>query len=408
MSTQTYLDWLDDQQDQMVKTVKQWSNINSGSYHSAGLAQMQRVILDAVQALGGTTEIIELAPVNEVQDNGEIRAVSLGKMISVRKRPDAAKKVLFCGHMDTVFSVDHPFQTHRLIDDNTLNGPGVADMKGGIIVMLKAIEAFERSPDAERIGWEILLNPDEEIGSPGSAPILAARAKTADIGLVYEPSLPDGALVGERKGSGNFSLIAHGRAAHAGREHHLGRNAIAALSAAMLEINALNEQRAGATFNLGRVSGGGAVNIVPDTAVCHFNIRIVNAEDREWAEQQLQTIVDTINQHHDGIRMELYGHFGRPPKVVTTQIRALLDLLVSCGDELGLSIGERATGGCCDGNNLAAAGLPNVDTLGVRGAHIHSANEHVLLDSFSERAKLSALLLMKLAADPAAWPERMQ
>ena len=164
---------------------------------------------------------------------------------------------------------------HRL-DDNRIQGPGVTDAKGGLLVMLKALEAFERSPWANELGWEALINPDEEIGSPGSKLLLEKAARTNDIGLVFEPSLSDGNLVGSRRGSGNFVVMVKGRAAHAGREPHIGRNAINALAEFVVQLNSLPPGALGLTLNVGYIEGGGPVNVVPDRAICKFNVRVSN------------------------------------------------------------------------------------------------------------------------------------
>ncbi len=405
MTEKTALDWIDGRAEAMQSRMLAWAEINSGSRNLDGLVRMGDALKQAFQPLADTTEVLPLRPLNEVGDDGTVREVPLGPALRMVKRPDADRRVLLVGHMDTVFGVDHPFQHCRDLGDGRVNGPGVADLKGGLVAMLTALEAFERTPLADRLGWEILINSDEEIGSPGSAPLLAASAAKADVGLVYEPSLPDGTLVGARKGSGNFAILVRGRAAHAGREFHLGRNAVAALARAVAEIDGLNGARPEVTFNVGRVIGGGPVNVVPDLAVARLNVRMTAPEDTDWIEGELKRVVAGIDGQ-EGYEAQLSGGFTRPPKPMNDGIKTLFDFLHDCGKDLDLDLGLRATGGCCDGNNLAAAGLPNIDTLGVRGGEIHSADEYVILESLTERAKLSALALMRMAAGDFAWPER--
>src|SRR5262249_39128994 len=154
-------------------------------------------------------------------DEGREKSRPLGKALAFQSPPRAGPRVLLGIHYDTVFGVDHLFQSVTRVDENTLRGPGVCDAKGGLLVLLHALLALERSPVAGSLAWEVLLNPDEEIGSPGSGSLFAAAAKRNDIGLLFEPALPDGSLVASRKGSGNFTFIVHGRAAHAGRDAHL-------------------------------------------------------------------------------------------------------------------------------------------------------------------------------------------
>jgi glutamate carboxypeptidase len=222
--------------------------------------------------------------------------------------------------------------------------------------------------------------------------------------MVYEPSMPDGFLAGARRGSGNYSLAVHGKAAHAGREYELGRNSIATLSKAMCELDSLNNLRDSITLNLGRISGGGPTNVVPDLAICHFNIRVSTLEDQAFAESHVAKVVDMINSL-DGFSSTISGGFNRPPKPATESQKNLFELVELCGEKLQLNVGFRATGGCCDGNNLLAAGLANIDTLGVQGGDIHSDKEYMLIDSLVERAQLSAMILTHLTQQPSRWLE---
>ena len=394
---QKALDQIDERQTDMVRTVEAWSRVNSGSGNAAGLLEMEKLILEAFEPLGAEVELIQLADGERVNDVGEVERVKNGRSIRIFKRPEANRKVLMTGHTDTVFAVDHSFQTPVWLDDNVLNGPGVADMKGGIIVILNALKAFETTPLASSVGWEVLLSPDEETGSLASGPLLAERAETADIGLTYEPALADGTLAGARKGSGNYTLIVNGKAAHAGREFHNGRNAVVKLSGLIAELAALTDGRPELTVNPAVIEGGVAPNVVPDLAMCKFNVRLKEPEDAVWFESELAKIVSEANKE-DGFTVKLHGGINRPPKAISDANQKLMDAIKACGLELGIDINYVPTGGCCEGNNLAAAGLPNVDTLGVRGGMIHSAEEFVCADSFSERAKLSALILMAFAS----------
>lgn len=390
------LDWIDARTDKMVEQVKTWSRVNSGSYNLKGLEAMAEIAVPAFEVLEADHECHEVEPMEAVNDAGEPVSIPLGPVHIFRKRPEADRRVLLTGHLDTVFPKDHSFQDVMQPDDNILNGPGVADMKGGIIVMITALQALERYDNAEKIGWDVLLNSDEEIGSPGSAPYLSEYAAKADFGMTYEPALSDGTLAGQRKGSGNFTIVVKGKAAHAGREFDAGRNAVVHLARLIDRLHELNGEREGVTVNLAIIRGGEATNVVPDTAICRLNIRIERPEDTDWASAELLKLVREADRE-EGFSARLYGGFTRPPKILTPENEALFRELKRCGKELDIEIAWKATGGCCDGNNLAAAGLPNIDTLGVRGGDIHSSAEFVCLDSFAERAKLSALMLMRYA-----------
>ena len=390
------LAFLDDRRATMTETLRAWCAINSGSTNLDGLKSMHGVLAEAFAALEADVETVPSTFRQIVTQDGEIVEQRLGDMLRVVKRPQAPVRVLLSGHMDTVFGVDHPFQSETFLDDDTLNAPGAADMKGGLLVMLNALLAVERSPLAEQIGYEIIINADEEIGSHGSAPFLTEAAKRAHFACIYEPALADGTLAGARKGSGNFAAIIRGKSAHAGREHHLGRNAIAAAADFITAIDKLTGAREGLTVNVARVDGGGPENVVPDSAVVRFNVRLEQPEDADFFKNAVDQIIAEIDAR-DGYGAELAGGFTRPPKPMTPKLEAFFKALKLTGDELGVSVAWVPTGGCCDGNNIAAAGIPVIDTLGVRGAHIHSAKEFAKLDSLVERAKLSALLLLKIA-----------
>lgn len=400
-----WLTWLDAQYEDMLSKTIALAEINSGTLNAAGVNRVRQLLTDYCQPLGGEAEVVPVKPYERLNRNGEIERFALGDALRIRKRPDAPLQIFFCGHMDTVFGTDHPFQQVRWLDDETLNGPGVADLKGGLLVMIKALQVLESSPWAERIGWEILFNPDEEIGSPGSAELIADAASRVHLGMIYEPCFADGNLAGERKGSGNFSVRVRGKAAHAGREHHLGRNAVRAMCDFIAALDDLNGQRDGVTVNPGFIEGGGAVNIVPDLCIARFNIRLAQPQDEAWCLTQIDALLAEINRR-DGIEIELFGGFGRKPKVLSHANRRLFELARECGQHLGMTLDWLPTGGCCDGNNLAAAGIPNIDTLGVQGGLIHSSDEYLKVKSLTERAKLSALILMKLAAsEDLSWLE---
>lgn len=399
---QAHLDWITAQIPAQRDELLRLSNQNSGSYNAAGVNAIADRLEQIFAPLGAVAQRIELPKHAVTDDAGGKAEHSVGRALRLRKRPDAPLKIFLGGHMDTVFGVNHPFQRAHAVNDDTLNGPGVADLKGGLLVMHLALSALERSPWKDNIGWEVLFNPDEEIGSEGSAPLLKEAAARNHFGLVFEPSFPDGNLASARKGSGNFDVIVRGRAAHAGREPHLGRNAIRACAEVVAALDALNGARAGLTLNVGYVHGGGPTNIVPDLCIVKFNVRTSIAGDEGWLHEQLDRVLVEAHKR-DGIKLELRGGFTRGPKVVTPRIEKLAGIIGDCGRALGLALEFKPTGGCCDGNNLAAAGLPNIDNLGVVGGEIHSDREFMRVPSIGERAQLSALLLMRLAAGELTW-----
>jgi len=396
-SEQSIIDHMDDSQPDRIETVERWSSQNSGSHNRAGLDSMRNLLSNRFASLPGKISDIDLPKGEHVTSSGDVEDIEYAPALKVTVRPEAPIQLVLTGHYDTVFPKDFHFQTPVRVDEDTINGPGTADMKAGLMVMLTALEAFEQSDVAKNIGYNVLMSPDEEIGSPGSAAILAKLGKTSHVGLTYEPALANGSMAGARKGSGNFSLIIRGRAAHAGREHHLGRNAIAAMAEFIGGIEALNGQRDGVTFNMAKIDGGGASNIVPDLAIGRFNIRMKEADDVAWIERQLDKLITAINAK-DGIHAHLHGGFTRPPKPMSPANVQVFNWVKQAGTLLGQEIKWAPSGGVCEGNNLWASGCPNVDTLGVRGGDIHSDREYMIISSLTERARLSAVILMKIAS----------
>ena len=383
----------------MLDQVLAWAAVNSGSRNLPGLEQVAGLLADAFSTLPGEMGFEDPSPVEAVDTAGRTGNVEHGKHLHVSVRPDAPVQLLFTGHMDTVFGVDHEFQHTRWLEDGVLNGPGVADMKGGIAVMLAALKAVEQDPAGSRIGYEVVLNSDEEVGSPGSAALLARAARGKRAALTYEPAaLPDGTLAGARPGSGNFAIIVHGRSAHAGRNPEDGRNAL--LAAADLALHLAAGRYPGLNINPSRIDGGSPSNVVPDLAILRVNLRPRTPEDQERARDLIETAVIAVAAERD-VQIEVHGGFGRPPKPLSPEAEKLFSLVCQAGADLGQQIAWQPSGGVCDGNNIAACGVPVVDTMGVRGGKIHSMEEYLIVDSLKERAALSALTILRLAAEAA-------
>lgn len=379
----------------MLGQVQRWCAVSTGTGNLAGLAKQAALLADAFAALPGEVTLEEPAPVSAIGADGRENAVQYGKHLVLRVRPQAARRFLLTGHMDTVFPANHPFQDQIWLDDVTLNGPGTADMKGGIAVILAALTAFEGSEGAASAGYDVMINSDEETGSLSSAPLIAELARGKAAALTYEPSaLPDGTLAGARAGSGNWSLTVTGRSAHAGRNPHEGRNAIVAAAALALGLKAL--EREGLSVNPAKIDGGSANNVVPDLAVLRFNIRPRQPELAAQFESDIKALIAGIEAEHE-VLIHRHGGISRPPKPLDARAEKLFGIVEECSALLGQPIGRIASGGVCDGNNIAACGVPVVDTMGVRGGAIHSPDEFLIVPSLEERAKLSALVLHRLA-----------
>lgn len=390
-----YVDKLPFKRSDLIDELKAWVNINSGSENLAGLEIMQETLIQSFKKLNTPISVIPLKPYAKTNPRGELIYLPTGNALHLKKHNEAPFKVFLAGHMDTVYPSSSPFQKAEQLENNILRGPGVADMKGGLLILLKALDLLESSPMAGKIGWEVLINPDEEIGSPSSHYLFTEKAKQFDVGLIFEPSYPDGSLVSERKGTINYTFIAKGKAAHAGRDFYAGRNAIVAMAKLVQSLEQLTDKQKGITLNVGYFEGGTTVNIVPDLCICKVNVRVQNIKDLQNISQVIKSILKQYT-HLDGIEFELHEHTSRPPKLFNKKAQNLFNSLRHCGEKLNLNIQWQPSGGVCDGNLLAAAGLPTIDTLGVVGGHMHTHDEYILIDSLIERIRLTALFLMQL------------
>ena len=354
---------------------------------------MAGVLADAFSILPGDLALVEGDRHASVDDEGRIDELDHGRHIHINVRPEAPVRMLFTGHMDTVYPVHHPFQSTQVRGDGTLNGPGAADMKGGLAVMLAALATIETTEHVRAFGYEVVINSDEETGSFSSAALLAEAARGKVAALTYEPALADGTLAGARGGTGNFSIILRGRSAHAGRNPSEGRNAIVAAADLTMRLSSITDPEL--TVNPARIDGGGPNNVVPDLAVLRVNFRPRSNEAIERARRHIASSIHKVAIDHD-VKVEVHGGFNRPPKPIDEAAAKLFALVRDVGTELDLSIEWRATGGVCDGNNIAAAGVPVIDTMGVRGGAIHSSDEFMIIDSLAERAALSAVTIMRV------------
>ncbi len=295
-----------------VEEVKSWSSINSGSSNLAGLETMAGLLANRLSALPGSLALVDPDAVTALDIGGREIATIRGQHIHLIVRPEAPRQLLLTGHMDTVYGADHSFQTVRHLPDGRINGPGIADMKGGLAVMIAALQAFEDHPGATGTGYEVVINSDEEVGSGSSSALIARAARGKLAALTYEPSaLPDGTLAGARPGSGNFSFHVRGRSAHAGRNPEDGRNAVTAAAELALALEAL--RRDGLSVNVARLDGGSPNNVVPDLAILRVNLRPRTPELEAAAKSGIAAALRHVSAARE-VEIHLHGGFGRPPK----------------------------------------------------------------------------------------------
>jgi glutamate carboxypeptidase len=384
---------LNERLDELTTDVVALAEINSGSRNPDGVNRCGERLAELVDRLSPESiESIEVQPSPELGADGRTVTHQVGRALRAVKRPEAPFRVCLFGHLDTVFGPDDPFQDVT-VTDRRLAGPGVADCKGGLVLAIEVLRYLDTVEWGDEVGWEFLVVPDEEIGSLSSKDLLRQAAEVADIGLGFEPALPSGGVAAARKGSLTGHLVVRGRAAHAGRAHADGRSAILGLSSMIVELEGHNT-RPGLTVNCGKISGGGPLNVVPDFALASFNMRVEAAEDQQWIEERFNHAAARAAEQF-GVTADVVWSSARPPKIRTPELDLMLDDVTGAATDLGLTVRPENTGGCCDGNDLAAAGLVNVDSLGIAGGGIHSPDEFAHVDSIPPRAAMVAEVLRR-------------
>lgn len=391
-----YIHWIATQESLMLSRIKEWVAISSYSLHSPGLAQCLKSMKSAFKGLGGEMSEIPLSPFRQLDTaTGEWKEKPLGNVLLIQKRPKASHQILLGGHFDTVYPPDQPLQLVRETREGLLLGSGIADMKGGIAILLIALEALERSPFAENMGWRVLLTPDEEIGSPGSAPYWEEAATHCHSALIFEPALPDGTLVSERGGSLNFSLRYTGKAAHVGRDYTKGTSAVFPLARLISVLDDMRE-RPGLIVNVADLFGKGPLNVVPAAAGCRINLRSRSEETLESAANEVEKIAKELQR--EGVTVEIQRDSFRPSKPFNAKTEALFHEYAACAKELEIPFNLQPSGGVCDGNIVAATGCSVIDTAGAVGGALHTAEEYIVQESLVQRAQLATLFLLKIGA----------
>jgi glutamate carboxypeptidase len=297
---------------------------------------------------------------------------------------------LLLGHYDTVWPVgtlkDMPFE----VDDNTVRGPGVFDMKGGIVQILFALKSLASLGLEPRVTPVILLNSDEEIGSRESARHIRRLARIADRALVMEPSMgPEGTIKTTRKGVGRFTVRARGKAAHAGLDPESGASAILELSHVIQKLFRLNDPAAGVSVNVGTIDGGIRPNVIAPESTAVIDVRVQTEVDAE----RISNEILAIKPETPGVELDIDGFIGRPPLEPTPANRALWSVAKELGGRLGLDLSEGLAGGGSDGST-ASQYTATLDGLGPVGDGAHARHEHLLLDKTQERTALLALLIL--------------
>lgn len=352
-------------------------NVDTGTHSLPGLGEASRWVEAHLGELGLSVERHESA--------------GAGPTLVGRMGGRGRARLLFLAHYDTVFEPGEPQRRPFRSDGGRAFGPGVADMKGGVITLWEALRALRS------IGWDefktltVVHNADEEVGSLSSRAIIESESTKADLCFVHEPGRPDGSVVTARKGVARFVLTVHGKSSHAGTAPRDGASAMVALAHKIVAIHALNDFDRGVTFNSIVTNGGTRSNVVPDLVKAEIDMRLPTAALGDEAIARLKSIV--AQEHVPGTRGVLEGGVNRPPMEAQPGTQALLAIASDAAKTLGLPLKATSTGGGSDGNFAAALGIPVLDGLGAVGGAYHSPDEWLDLNSIPQRAALTALLV---------------
>jgi glutamate carboxypeptidase len=358
-------------------------NVDCGSYTPEGVNRVADVVADALGELGASVERLVHRP-----DAGRPQ---LGDLVVGRIDGDGPR-LLLIGHMDTVFDPGTAAARPYRADGDRATGPGVTDMKSGLLAGLHAVAALHEA--GERPAITFVANPDEEIGSPFSTPTIRSLAPEHDVALVLECARANGDIVSARKGIADYHLELVGRAAHAGVEPEKGRSAILEAAHQVLALHALNGRWPTVTVNAGVIQGGTRPNVVAERCEMHVDLRAATVDAFEAASAEVERLA--VSPTIEGVTVSVRRSAGHPPMEKSDASARLVALAAGIAAELGFELHDAATGGASDANTTSALGVPTLDGLGPIGGDDHSVDEWLDLTSVVPRTALLAALVGRI------------
>ena len=365
----------------MLRCLRQAVEIESPSRSKPHVDRIAKFLAQELKRAGGKARVLPHRTAGSA-----VLAAFWGARVGKAKKP-----ILILGHLDTVWEVGTLKRMPYRLAEGLAYGPGIFDMKAGIIVGLWALRALRALKTAPAGPVRFLLTPDEEISSLAFRQQILAEARRSRAVLVVEPAAAGGALKTARKGVGEFRVTVRGRSAHAGINPTAGVNAINELARQILRIEHLAQPKQGLTVSVGLVEGGTRTNVVPESATATIDVRIPRFKDRQVIEWRMRN----LKPYHPEARLVVEGGVNRPP----LERQMAVDLFRTAkrlGAELGMDLKEAATGGGSDGNFTAALGVPTLDGLGAVGDGAHALDEHIVVEELPRRAALLAALLASL------------
>ncbi len=395
---QDIIAWVDIHRDAILAELVEHVELNTGTQNITGLDTYRDLLEKDLQALGFNTarHASPAIPILACQES----ALNFADHLVAQRNGNSKIRLLLNGHLDTVFGPNDEFQKLEILPNGVLKGPGVADMKGGIVIMLNALRVLHEMQILEQGNLTILLNSDEEIGSLGSRPLIEQLAREHDVGLVFEGSY-ENLAARARKGLGQARLKILGREAHAGAAHADGVSANLELAHKVVELEALTNYATQTTVNVGFMTGGEKRNTVPGCAEAYVDMRFVDEASGTALKANMEQIAAqkfVNNAAYPELPLtEVWVNLHRPAKTVNPTVDRIIAHAMGLSQEIGEPIlGTRYAGGGTDGSIAQGVGLPTFDTLGINGAGAHSSREEATVDSLIARTKLTAILLARL------------
>lgn len=365
----------------MFDLLEKLVNIDSGTYHKAGVDEVGHILIQAYQDIGFDVKV------HEQQDNGNHYVLSHKNAVE--------PNIIISAHMDTVFEQGTVAKRPFSIKGDYAFGPGVIDMKASLVSVLYSMKTLIESGSKAYQNVQIILNGDEEVGSLTSRHLIEQYAKNKSYALVMEPARNNGDLVTGRRGSYRYTLSVEGEAAHSGIEPEKGRSAIEDLAEKVIKLHALTDYEAGVNVNVGVISGGTTANTIASEATAKVDARMRTMKQAAVIKENIEAIC--AQPDVPGTSTVAEGVLSRPPMVKDAHIQKLFDTIQAEGKQIGLLIKDTATGGGSDASFISTLGIPTVDGMGPIGGNQHTEDEYLEVSSLLERTHLLARTIDRLS-----------
>ncbi|MEK3974006.1 M20 family metallopeptidase [Psychrobacillus sp. FSL K6-2684] len=375
------MDYLKKKLEPMLNLIEKLVNIDSGSTNKVGVDKIGKILIEEYKQMDFTIE---------VKENKDF-----GNNILIKHKEAMKPEILLIAHMDTVFPIGTAAERPFTIKNGLAFGPGVADMKASQVTLLYAMKYLYEKKDAAMKNVIIILNSDEEIGSPTSRELIEEISKNVKYALVMEPARKDGSIVSSRRGGGRYTLHVHGRSAHSGVAPEEGRSAIEELAYKTIKLNHLTDHEQGISVSVGIVEGGDAVNMIPDSATGYVDVRVESDEQSLEIAKKIESICSVPDV--PGTTIDLEGGITRPPMEPDEKNQKLLEIVKEVGNSFGLIVTDSHTGGGSDASFPSHLGVATIDGVGPIGGKLHNEGEYLEIDSLTERCFLLAETVSKLS-----------